>query len=459
MESVNTNISTIRAPFPPRAARFPLIGSLPDIIRHKGNYFLEAWKQYGDIYRLNIGPVDIVVLNRPDYAQHVLRDHARNYTKGGSLNEALRGLLGNGLVTSEGDYWRRQRRMMQPQFHRQYLAGITGLMNEAIEEAMRDWDELAASGEPVEVLQLYSRVTMNVIMKTMFGRGINPDEAQAAAEAFSYIIRYLMQEIVTGSLPEWVPVPGRKKYREALATVDEFIYRMIRQRRENPTSSMDIVSMMTQMVDEDTNEPMTDVEIRDEAITIFGAGYETTSVAMAWGSHLLTRATDIQDKLRSHVDEVLQGRSAQFEDLRGLSYSAMVFSEIMRLYPPAPLLTRMAVEEDYIDGYRIKAGQTVFIMTAPIHHHPDFWSNAEDFNPERFSPAAEKGRHPLAWMPFGAGQRQCIGKDFAMMEGTLILSRLMQHYRLVAADKPDPEFALAVTLAPKDGIWVRLEKR
>jgi cytochrome P450 len=363
MQSVQQLDSISSYPPPPRAAGLPGIGSIPNVIRYQGDYFMQAWKQHGDIYSMKLGPLDLVIINHPDFAQHILRDNARNYVKGGALNEAARGMLGNGLVMSEGDYWRKQRRMMQPQFHRQYLASITDLMSEAIEEIMGNWDSLAESGEAQNVSKLFAEVTMNVIMKTMLGRSIDHGEIKLASEAFNYSLRYLMQDAVTGKFPEWLPVPGRKQYRESLKQIDQFVYGIIKQRRENPDASHDIISMMLQMVDDETNEAMSDT------------------------------------------------------------------------------------------------GQAIIVNPMPIHYHPDFWSNPESFDPERFSTESEKGRHSLAWIPFGAGQRQCIGKDFAMMEATLILSRLMQRYQIIAAHKPAPKAAFSATLSPTNGIWVKLEKR
>lgn len=451
--------SVTKLPLPPRAANVPFIGALPNVIRYQGDYFIKTWQEQGDIYTLPLGIIDFIIINHPDYAQHILRDNVRNYVKGGAINEAARGFLGNGLVMSEGDYWRRQRRMLQPQFHRQYLASITNLMSEAIDEVMNDWDKLAESGEEQDVSKLFAQITMNVIMKTMFGRSIDPAEMQLASKAFSYSLGYLMQDAVTGKLPSWLPVPGRKEYHEAVAQIDEFVYGIIKQRRANPSESLDTISMMLQMVDDETSEPMTDEEIRDEVVTIFLAGYETTALAMAWGTYVLSEEQGIQDKLRQHIDETLGGQAAQFEDLRKLEYSRMVISEMLRVYPPVAFITRMAAEDDEIGGYQIKAGQSIIINPMTIHYHPDFWENPEQFDPERFRPEAEKGRHPLSWIPFGAGQRQCIGKDFAMMEAQLIVTRLMQRYQIMPSEKVTPKIAFSATLAPKAGIWIKLEKR
>ena len=445
---------------PPKTAGFPIIGSMPHVVRKQTDYLFEAWKTYGDIYTLDLGALNIVMLNHPDYAKHIMRDNFRNYEKGGEMWAAVRSLVGDGLVTAEGDMWRRQRRMMQPQFHRQHLAGLTNLMIAAIEEGMSEWDALAESGESFNIARAYNKITMKVIVRTMFGSGLNSDEADEMANHVSFALNYMLQDMVTGKLPKWMPVLGRKKYQAAVAHIDRYIYRVIEQRRREPDNENgDLLTMMLNLVDEETGAQMSDKQLRDEAITIFLAGYETTSIAMTWASYMMTQKPEVASKLQAHVDTVLEGRMPQFEDLMQLTYPRMVMEEATRLYPPAFWLPRTAVEDDVIGGYKIKAGQMVAATMLTIHRHPDFWENPDEFDPERFTPEQVKGRHPQAWMPFGAGQRYCIGKDFALMEGALILARLAQRYTLHAVADHQPKTALSTTLGTKDGVWLTLEKR
>ena len=453
------NTQEMALPFPPKTAGFPLIGSIPNLVKKQVDYLVDAWREYGDIYTLDLGIMQIVVVNHPDYAQYVLRDAWRNYGKGGEMWDSIRTLIGDGLVTAEGEVWRRNRRMMQPHFHRQHLAGLSQLMLEAINDGMADWDALAESGESFDISKAFSKVTMKVITRTMFGSAMSAEEADKMGVELSFAVRYLMQLMVTDKVPKWIPVPGRKRYQEVLDYFNNFLYSVIERRRREPDQSGDLLAMMLNMVDEETGHQMTDKEIRDEAATIFAAGYETTSVAMSWAVHMLSQHPDIAYKLQESVDTTLNGAAPSFENFMQLVYPRMVMEETMRLYPPAYQYTRQAIEDDVMGGYRIKAGQMVFVVPLTIQRHPDFWEHPTKFDPQRFAPEAAVGRHPLAFMPFGAGQRQCIGKDFAMMEGIFILTKLAQRYHIHADPTHEAKPGLAATLSPKDGVWVRLEKR
>lgn len=444
---------------PPQTTGFPIVGSIPALLRRQTAYLFDAWRKHGDLYELALGPISIVMLNNPEYAQYVLRDNARNYAKGGPMWESVRQVVGDGLVTSEGEYWRRQRRMIQPHFHRQHLATLVTLMMEAIDEGMAEWDEIAERGDAFDIAKAYAQITMKVIVRSMFGRSLGTDDADRMGEAMGYALDYMIKNMVFSRMPKWVPAPGHDAYNAMLARSDAFLYGMIAQRRQDGTAGDDLLGLFLNLVDDETGEPLTDKEIRDEAATIFLAGYETTSIAMTWATHLLTKQGDVAARLAEQVDETLGDRTPTFEDLRQLVYPRMVMEETMRLYPPVFWLPRTAVNDDVIGGYRIKAGQMVAAVPLTIHRHPDFWAQPDTFDPENFGPAATGERHPLAWMPFGAGQRMCVGKDFAMMEGTLILSRLMQRYVVHAVTDRMPQLALSTTLATKDGLWVRLEKR
>ncbi|MDX2078948.1 MAG: cytochrome P450 [bacterium] len=446
-------------PLPPRTAGFPVIGSIPTLLRRQTDFLFDAWRKLGDVYELDLGLVSIVMLNHPDYAQHIMRDNVRNYAKGGEMWDSVRQIIGDGLVTSEGDYWRRQRRMIQPHFHRQHLAGLTALMIEAIEDSLAHWEALAQSGEPFNIAKAFSHMTMRVIVRSMFGRSLNEADADRMGEAMGYTLDYTIKNMVTGKIPQWIPVPGRKHFHDMLAVVDEFLYGMIEQRRREGGTGDDLLSMFLNLVDDETGEPLTDKEIRDEIATIFLAGYETTSIAMTWASYMFTQHTDVATKLKTQVDTVLGKRLPQFEDLMQLTYPRMVMEETMRLYPPVFWLPRTAIEDDVIGGYHIKAGQMVASVPLTIHRHPDFWLTPDTFDPENFAPDIAKHRHPLAWMPFGAGQRLCIGKDFALMEGALILSQVMQRYDIQLMPNHQPKATLSATLNPKNGVWVQLAKR
>lgn len=334
MELSTTNHEKPISPFPPRTAGFPVVGSIPTLLRKQTDFLFDSWRKLGDVYELDLGLLSIVMLNHPDYAQYIMRDNVRNYAKGGEMWESVRQIIGDGLVTSEGDYWRRQRRMIQPHFHRQHLAGLTTLMVEAIQNSLADWEAPAHSGEPFNIAKAFSHMTMRVIVRSMFGNTLHEADADRMGVAMGYTLDYTIKNMVTGKIPQWVPVPGRKRFYDMLAVVDEFLYGMIDQRRRKGDAGNDLLGMFLNLVDDETGEPLTDKEIRDEIATIFLAGYETTSIAMTWACYMLTQHADISTKLTTQIDTVLGKRVPQFEDLAQLTYPRMVMEETMRLYPP-----------------------------------------------------------------------------------------------------------------------------
>jgi cytochrome P450 len=454
---IRENIFTAPAPYPPTAKGFPVIGAVPQIIREQVEFLVRAHAEYGDIYTLNLGATSMVMLNRPEYAQHVMVDHVRNYTKGGPIWDAVRALLGNGLVTSEGDFWLRQRRMMQPHFHRQRLGALTEVMVTAIEEAFKNWVSFTQQSDPVDVAPEFAHITMRIIMRTMFGADISDEEFADIGTKIGFIIDNMLPQAITRSVPSWIPVPKRAQYQKTINDINAFIYGVIERRRSN--RSNDLISMLLDATDDESGEQMTNEQLRDEVITIFTAGYETTALTLSWVAHYLTQQPDIAERLQQEVDTALGQRTPTFEDLMRLPYTRQVLQESMRLCPPAFFVTRTAVEDDVIDGFRIRAGQTVAVTQYTIHRHPEFWEEPQRFDPDRFSPEQSKGRHNLAWMPFGAGQRMCLGRDFAYMEGTLILAMLVQRFSMTAPADFVAKAKFAMTLRPEKGVLVHLNPR
>jgi cytochrome P450 len=453
-----TAISIPQQKNPPTTQGLPFIGSLPGILKEKVDFLLQSRERYGDIFNLDLGVTSCVMVCTPEMAQYILRDNAKNFSKGGAMWDSVRTMLGNGLVVSEGDFWLRQRRMMQPQFHRQYLSKMTELMIDAIESGMQEWDALAEAGKPVEMLHAFNRVTMKVIVQTMFGNNLSDEDGDMVGVEMAYALDFMMQNVVTKSIPAWIPVPGRKRYQTALERIDAFIYGVIEQRRQDPEEHKDMLGMMLQLVDDETGAQMTDQQVRDEIATLFLAGYETTALTLSWGIHHLTRHPEVVAKLTEEIDRVVGKQAPTFEMIPQLAYTRSVLQEIMRVHPPSFWLPRTAVEDDELNGYHIKAGQMVAVSMYNIHHNPDVWENPEVFDPERFSTENSQKRHQLAWMPFGAGQRMCLGRDFAMMEGALVMAIMMQRYHFAATEHV-ASIGLSSTLRPKDGVWATISKR
>lgn len=455
---VTPDVETATLPLPPKASGRPLVGVLPEVLTQQINFLPAARAKYGDIYRLSFGPQTIVILNGPNHAQHVFRDNVRNYRKGGKFWDTLRQVIGNGLAVSEGDYWLRQRRMMQPQFHRQRLSALTDLMAEAAAEGLQAWQAFGSS--PFDLAHAYASITLKIIARTMFGSGLTQDEIDRVARAVIVISGYIMQGALTNNLPKWLPLPGARAFERANQVVDEVLRGVIDRSRPAERESRyedNLISMLLNMVDEETGECMTPQQIRDEAITIFLAGYETTASTLTWTTHLLMQHPAIQAKVKAEIDAVLSGQTPTFESVARLPYTRMALQESMRLYPPVWWLPRTAVEDDIIDGYRIPAGTNVVIPIYVIHRHPNFWDRPEEFNPERFAPTQSADRHPFAWIPFGAGPRVCLGRDFALIEAPLVLAMTLQRCAFTPVPGRTVAPQLSSTLRPKGGLWVRLE--
>lgn len=451
---IQTAIPQNTAPRMPTAVRVPIAGALPFVLRQQFDYLHEAQRQHGDIFRVDLGLTDAVALNHPRHVQYVLRDNARNFRKGGNMWTSVRSMFGNGLVVSEGDFWLRQRRMMQPHFHRRYLAGLFDLMLAAIEEQMAAWPAEAAS---FDFSTAVNQITMQVIVRTMFGAQLSDDEFARLGQAMTHALDYMLLGIVGVSLPKWTPLPGKRRYTAALQTFDEIVYGVIARCRAAGDET-NLLAMLLQTVDAETGERMTDQQLRDEVATIFVAGYETTAIALAWAVDYLAREQALQGRLATEIDAAIGEDVPDLMSLRALEPVKHTFQEALRIRPSAWFLPRLTLEDDEIDGYPIPAGTQVALMIYHIHHHPEEWQAPERFNPERFGPEAAQARHPFAYVPFGAGQRQCIGRDFAYMEGQLILTRLLQRYRISPVGAPArPQ--LSTTLRPKGGVRLKLEKR
>jgi cytochrome P450 len=442
----------------PRTTGLPLVGAFPQFISDPFGFLRGSQQRYGDIYTLDIGLLKWVILHHPRHAEHVLVSNAQNYSKAGPMWDTVRELLGNGLVVSEGDFWLRQRRMIQPHFHRQRLTGLTEAMVAATAECFDIWDA-AAGAAPLDALQGFAPITMRVIARALFGQGLERDVLDRVHQQMAYVLHYMMLGTATRSLPRWVPIPGARRYRETIRALDTEVYQIIARERHAETPSDSMLSMLVHMVDEETGEGMTDTQLHDEVMTFFLAGYETTSLALTWTMFFLTQHPEMLERVRAEVDDALGGKAPTFADLPKLAYTKAVVQEVLRIRPASWWLPRTAVADDVIDGFHIPAGTTVVSFTYGIHHNPSVWEEPDRFNPERFLGAPAAQRHRLAWVPFGAGQRQCIGRDFSLMEAQIILAMLVQRYSFEAAPGSTGDAALSTTLKPKQSVKLMLKQR
>ena len=442
----------------PRTRGLPFVGVLPRMFTSPLALLKEAREKHGDIFALDVGVMNMIALTHPRHAQHVFKDNARNYRKGGTLWESMRILLGNGLPVSEGDFWLRQRRLMQPAFHRQRLAGMAELMTRAGAEELDSWERDCNPLQPGDANAMFAELTMRVITKTMFACDLDPGEREEMGPLLTHVLDSLFVNMFTRALPKWLPVPGQRSFLRSVARIDALVRKVISRRRASGSDAPDLLGMLLGLVDADTGEGMTDQQLVDETMAFFLAGYETTAATLAWAFVQLDRHPEVMARLRAEVDGALGVRDPTFADLPRLGFTRNVIQETLRLCPPVWFLPRTAIADDTIDGFAIPAGTTVTTFVHTIHHHPDCWERPEEFVPERFA-ADPGGRHPLAWMPFGAGPRICIGKETALMEATLLLAMIIQRFDVSPVLKSRVVPDVATTLRPKGNVLLIRPRR
>jgi len=418
------------------------------------SFLQELRERYGDLVTLPtvLGPWTLVF--HPDGVRHVVQENHFNYRKGGISNQVLSLTLGNGLLTNNGESWLHQRRLIQPVFHRQRIAAFGRLMTESalawIEETNID------AQQPLDLFQEMSGLTLTIVGKALFGTDMLAHK-ERLFQASSTINHLEAQSLYVPGLLS-LPTPQRRRLYEARTTLYTVVDALIDKRREISTES-DLLTMLLQARDEETGEGMTVSQVRDEVLTLLGAGQETTANALCWTFLLLSQHPDIEARLREEYQQVLGGRAAQMEDLPRLPLTRMVLEESMRLYPPAWAFARYAIAEDEIGGYTIPKGAYVLLFPATTHRHPDFWERPDVFDPERFSPERTAGRHRFAYFPFGGGPRVCIGNQFALTEAQLILATILPRYqfRLLPGANVVPE--PLITLRPRGKLLMTIHRQ
>jgi cytochrome P450 len=440
-------------------------GILPEFQKDPLSFQLRLTRIYGDIVRLRVATWNAYLINHPDYIQHVLQDNHRNYSKQMDEYRRLGWVVGHGLLTSDGDFWLQQRRLIQPAFHRKRIEAYGTIMQRAAQEMLDQWQEPADQGQPVDVAEEMMRVTLRVVGETLFGVDLT-DAANVIGPAFSFANEYLSKDAEQFlALPRWVPTRRNRQFKLALDQLNHAVDQIISHRRQEPEDTGDLLSMLLMARDTDTGEGMSDRQLRDEVMTLMLAGHETTANSLAWTFYLLSQHPEVAQKLRDEVDTLLveaataEKRPPTVADLPQLPYTRMVIEESMRLYPVAWSFGRMTVGDDKIGGYPVPAGTPIFISAFTTHRHPDFWEEPDRFDPERFTPERSQGRHRFAYIPFSGGPRQCIGNTFAMMEAQLILATVLQRYRLELVPGHPVEPEPLITLRPRYGLLMQLNRR
>ncbi|HEY9420073.1 MAG TPA: cytochrome P450 [Thermoanaerobaculia bacterium] len=440
---------------PPGPRGVPLLGVLPQMVRDPARFCTEAMLEFNDLVRLNVGFASIYLVTLPEHVRHVLVEHDENYWKGTLFNRA-RFLFGKGLVLNEGKSWRRQHNLMQPAFAHRRIASLVPIMADVVEQRLAKWDDACAAGKPLEIGQEMMYLTLRIIAKTMFSLSISDSQLELMARSFNTALEHMTLRMFTFFLPEWAPLPGRRECREAVATLEEIIYRIIRERRQSGEDLADLLGMLLAARDEN-GEGMSDLELRDEVMTTLFGGYEATADALTWSWYLLDQNPEADARMRGEVATVTGGRRPAFEDLTRLTYTGQVTHEAMRLFPPFWFWTRTSYNDDEIGGHLVPAGSLILLCPYATHRHPQYWDEPEAFRPERFA-APSPTRPRDAWFPFGTGQRVCIGRHLAMLEMQFILSMVSQRFRpRLVPDRPVVPRA-GTSLRAKDGLWMFPER-
>jgi len=415
-------------------------------------------REYGDVVCLGMGgPIRAYLFHHPDGVKHILQDNNQNYVKGPIIGR-VKVLFGEGLFTSEGDFWRRQRRLAQPAFHRERIAGFATTMVRRTAERLARWEPAIERGEPIDVGAEMNALTLTIAGETLFGRDLS-GEASDAGRALAVALAVLAHRAMSYVAPPiWVPTARNRAFRRAAATLDALVYDIIDARQRAHATGDDLLGMLMAARDEDTGEGMSRRQLRDEVMTFLLAGHETTAVALAWTWYLLARHPHIAEQARGEVIGCLGDRPPTVADLPRLPLARMVVEEAMRLYPPVWGVGRQTIAADRIGGYDIPAGAIVNLSPWVTHRHPDFWPDPERFDPERFRPGVERTRPRFAYFPFSGGPRLCIGEGFALMEMQLVVAMVLQRYRLTLVDERPVAPETTLTLRPCGGLRMRAER-
>jgi len=417
-------------------------------------YLLRAASECGDIVRLPLGRSPVYLINHPDLIKDVLVTHQKQFKKGRGL-EQIKRLLGEGLLTSEGEFHLRQRRLIQPAFHRQRIAAYGEAMTYYAGQTRERW----RAGETRDIHAEMMRLTLAIIGKTLFGAEVEAEAAEIDGALGEVIGLFHLLHLPFSDLLERLPLPAVRRFRAARARLDAIIYRLIAEHRAVGEDRGDLLSMVLAARDEDDDGRMTDEQVRDEALTLFLAGHETMANAMTWTWYLLSQHPDVEARFHAELDDRLAGRTPTVDDLPDLPYTRCVLSESLRLYPPAWIVGRRLLTDYAIGGYTLAARSIILPCQAVTHHDPRFWPDPERFDPDRWTPEAEATRPKFAFFPFGGGPRVCIGEQFAWMEGILLLATIGQQWRLRLAPDQVVATQAIVTLRPRHGMRMQVESR
>jgi len=417
------------------------------------SFMTRVAREYGDIVCLRFFHIRTFLITNPEHIEDVLVTNAKKFIKGRVLR-ANRHIFGDGLLTSEGDFWLRQRRMMQPAFHRSRIANYASTMTACATRLMESWKP----GEPMDLHEAMMRLTLQVVGKTLFSADVEQDAPQVG-ETLQLLLEFTSDFRRLVMTPKWLPTRQNRQANRAVRQLTQIIDRIIQQRRGFEEDTGDLLSMLLRAQDEDGSR-MTAQQLRDEALTLFLAGHETTASSLSWTWWLLAQHPEVEQKLHAELDAVLNGRTPTLDDLPKLNYTSCILSESMRVYPPAWAIARLAVEDHELGGYAVPKGTGIAAVPWVVHRDPRWYDNPDRFSPERWQNGDLLRKNPrFAYFPFSYGPRQCIGNTFALMEANLMLATIAQRFRFRLVPGHTVVPLASITLRPRHGLRAIAEAR
>jgi enediyne biosynthesis protein E7 len=446
------------SPPPPRIAPGPpghfLLGNLREFRQDVLGLVVSSAAEYGDVVRCRLGPQVVHLINHPDAITQVLQKRAANYDKRTRSSSSIKSVTGDSLLTCNGEFWKRQRRMDQPAFHHRQIAGFADQMTAA---AARMLDRWQAGPQTLDIASEMAHLTYSIVGQTLFSFDTHSD-AETVEQAMRVILPHVFNRL--GNLinpPLWLPTPANRRFSRSLAAVDQVVYRIIHQHRlaqDRGEPDHDLLAMLMRARDAETGAGLDDSQLRNETITFLLAGHETTANALTWILYLISQHPAVEQLLLEEITNILAGKTPTLADIPQLPYTKSVIQESMRLYPPIWIIERRVIQQDVICGYILPAGSAVVISPYALHRHPTFWREPEKFDPARFHAGV-----PEAYIPFGAGPRFCIGNEFAMLEAQLITVMVLQAFQLKLVPGHPVEPQPDITLRSKHGMKMTLHSR
>lgn len=437
----------------------PLLGLLPDLLRDAPGTVVRAARSYpGEIVGLRLGPRTVYLVTNPAHVERVLHDRERSFSKNGGMAESYRLLVGNGVFTAEGEAWLKQRRLMQPLFSVAHLTHLADVMAGVIEQEVERLASFARSGETFNMVDEMMQLTQRVLFATMFGSDLPVSDAERLGKELHAAMRSWNLRILLYFLPHRVPLPGDRRFARAVAHIDAVMMNLVAERRRSGAMGKDLLSLLLSARGDGADDRMDDRQIRDELVTLFVGGSESTANLVTWTWYELDRHPDVARRVRDEIDAVLGDRRPVYADLERLVYTRQVVHEVLRLYTPAWLFARFAKKDVVVDGYPIPAGAAVVISPFTTQRDPAYWEDPETFDPGRFSPERSAGRHSYAFCAFGGGPRICIGNNFTMIESLLIIAMIARRVRPRLVPGQRIELTSWTALKPRYGMKMRVEQ-